>query len=173
MRGYHPETNTWDSPLPLDEIFAIEEPSTLSEELGYFTLYKFSIARQKLEPREDLFLKLHHMLANIWGDGFCDLFYQQYSLADCGLVEKALREMNCHVLADLFAEAKSIYLRHNKDITEEEYRLLEPFSLRGNDGARFDEIAQQFTAAGSELFELPQRLGLYARQHQYEFQPIA
>lgn len=173
MRGYHSETNTWDYPLSLDEIFAIEEPSTLSEELGYFTLYKSSVARQKLTTIEDIFLKLHHMLANIWGDGFCDLFYQQYSLADCCRVEQALRELNCNDLAGLFAEAKSIYLRHKTELTEEEYGELEPFSLSGHDGARFDEIAHQFTAAGSEIFELPLHLGPYARQHQHEFQPIA
>ncbi|TLD69319.1 hypothetical protein FEM03_18280 [Phragmitibacter flavus] len=149
----------------MDEIFQIEEPSTLAEELGYFILYKFSIARQKLTPAEDLFLKLHHMLAEIWGQGFFDLFYQQYSLSDCVRVEQALREMGLRTLADLFVEAKAIYLRHMPD----------PFSLgnAGPDGDRFDEIAKQFTAAGSEIFQLPLHLGPYARQHQHEFRPIA
>jgi hypothetical protein len=165
MRGDHSRTNSPDSPLTLDEIFAIEEPSTLAEALGYFIHYKFCTAQQKLTPTEDLFLKLHYMLTEIWGQGFFDLFYQQYSLSDCTRVEQALRDMGLQDLADLFAEAKAIYLRHVAD----------PFSLGkpGPDGDRFDEIANQFTATGSEIFHLPLHLGPYARQHQHEFRPIA
>jgi hypothetical protein len=169
MKGYNPASKTWDLPLDLDSIFAIEDPETVSEELGYFILYKGSVARQQRNPTEDLFLKIEQMSGYIQSGGFGDLFYQQYSLADCVRIEEALREMQLSGLADLFAEAKAIYTGHRESLTEDEYQELDPFSLSGEEGRRFDEIGKLFEADDSGIHLLPVRLATYARQRQQEF----
>lgn len=168
MRGYSPASKTWDRPLDLDSIFAIKDPETLSEELGYFILYKGSVARRECTATEKLFLNIEQMPGYIQSGGFGDLFYQMYSLADCARIEEALREMNLAVLADLFAEAKAIYTGHREHLTEEEYQALDPFSFSEEEGERFDEIGELFEADGSEIHLLPFRLATFARQRQQE-----
>jgi hypothetical protein len=173
MRGYNPASKTWDRPLDLDSIFAIGDPETLSGELCYFVVYKGSVARRERTPTEELFLKLVLMHAYIQSGGFCDLFYQQYSLADCGRIEEALREMELMALADLFAEAKTICTGHREHLTEEDCQELDPFSLSEEEGKRFDEIGELFEADASEIYLLPVRLATFARKRQQEFEPLS
>jgi hypothetical protein len=178
----------WPVPIrAFDEIWTIANKEEFAYELGKFIAHKRHARKLPLSETEHVFGILSDMQSWIEMEGFHDLFYQAYNLSDCLLVEKTMRELGTeqlanlfaeakhiylrHKLANLFAEAKHIYLRHKTDITEEEFRKLEPFDLPEGDGARFDEIAKEFYGSDSQLFELGDRLADFARKHRAEFYP--
>jgi hypothetical protein len=97
-------------------------------------------------------------------NGFVDLFYQQYSLRECHIVEAGLHVLQLHTLADLFAEAKHIYTDGRTDLTEEQYQTINPFDNRTK-WQRFDEIGEQILAEGSEVYLLSERLYAYFQKH--------
>jgi len=162
----------WPVPIKaFDEIWTIANKEEFAYELGKFIAHKRHARKLPLSEKEHVFGILSDMQAWIEMEGFHDLFYQAYKLSDCVLVEKTMREIGTERLAKLFAEAKHIYTRHKTDITEEEFRKLEPFDLPEGDGARFDEIAKEFYGSDSQLFELGDRLADFARKHRAEFYP--
>jgi len=118
---------------------------------------------QSLSQVEQVAYSLLDMGPTIQMDGFVDLFYQAYSLRECAIVEEYLRRLGLSKLADLFAEAKSLYVQGRSDITEEAYREIDPFAMTGEEGARFDELGEMATADGSELWLIPDRVFEYVK----------
>lgn len=161
-----------DWPVPIkefNEIWAISKREEFAYELSKFIGHKLHTRKLPLSRTEHSFHLVSDMQSTIEMEGFQDLFYQAYSLSDCVLVENVMREIGADRLADLFAEAKTIYMRRKTDLTEAEYQKLDPFDLPEPDGSRFDEIAELFYASGSQLFELGDRLADFARKHREEF----
>ena len=137
--------------------------------MSKFVGHKRHARKLPLSLTEHAFDLLSNMQSWIEMEGFHDLFYQAYSLSDCILVESVMRQIGADRLAELFVEAKTIYMRHKTDLTEEEFQKLSPFDLPDPDGSRFDEIAEQFYASDSQLFELGERLADFARKHRIVF----
>lgn len=102
------------------------------------------------------------MLPRIEMEGFVDLFYQCYSLKDCAIVQTALRKLELNRLAQGFAEAFSIYSNGNAEITEQEYRLIDPFG-NSEHWNRFDQIGEELLAPSSEIYLISERLELYVK----------
>jgi hypothetical protein len=154
--------------LPWEEIWVIRTAAEFAGALGqYLTVKKFS-RREPLSPAESVFLLLSRLPPVIESGGLADLFYQQYSLDDCRLVESGLAEAGLPLLADLFTEALSIYTLHNSFITQAAYEVLEPFDIPRKEQHRFDQIGGIFSASSSEII---QKLAAYARQRRGEFSP--
>jgi hypothetical protein len=161
------ELETKDTYL-LEEFWAVRDDNEFAFHLAHYMFAK-SVHRQlPLSLTEQNIWDLEWLYIRICGEGFCDLFYQQYSLADCTRLEAFMRELNLHQLADWFAEAKAIYCRRRTGLSEEEYRQLEPFSLSDTEGKRFDEIGELFIGEHSELFDLGWRIRHYANRHRTE-----
>jgi hypothetical protein len=148
-------------PQQLDEILTLDG--------GPFgvAFYDYLVAKKNggasLHPAEEEAWLLLTMPLDIYMEGFVDLFYQLYSLRDCAIVEACLKKLDLHRLAALFAEAKALYTDGRTDLTEEEYHQIDPF---GEDDRwqRFDEIAQDVLAAGSELYLIGERVELYIKE---------
>ena len=157
-------------PLPikqLDEIWEITQTKDFNYELTRFLWRKRDSQTSILSQIEHAFELLSSMGWWIATQGFQDLFFQQYTLSDCALVEHTLREIRAIELADLFGEAKQIYLRHKTDLSEEEFQDLNPFDFLEPDGSRFDEIAD--IVSDGVLLEFEEGLAAYARKHHMEF----
>jgi uncharacterized protein DUF4375 len=152
-----------------DDIWTISNKEDFTYELSKFIGHKRHARKLPLSRIEHAFALLSDMQSWIEMEGFHDLFYQQYTLSDCVLVEGTMREIGADRLADLFEEAKQIYMRRKTNLTEEEFRELAPFDIPEPDGSRFDEIADQFYGSDSQLFELGERLADFARKHRQEF----
>lgn len=162
---------SFPQPAPIKafaELWTISEPGEFVYQLSRFISHKKSTRKAPLSPAEYTFQLLMDMQPTIEMEGFQDLFFQAYSLADCVLVESGLREIGAHQLADLFAEAKSIYTRRKTDLTEAEYQDL-TLDIPEPDGSRFDEIGEQFLAGDSQLYEFGERLADFAQAHKPEF----
>jgi len=153
----------------LEEIWKLQDSPELVRELDNLLSHKRFVRKVPLSEIEHAFLLVASMPTSIMMEGFQDLFYQQYSLADCHVVEATLRELGAERLAQPMEEARGIYTRHRPDISQEEYEQLDPFDLPDLDGRRFDEIAELVSADDSELFELDTPLAEFARRHQQEF----
>jgi hypothetical protein len=151
-----------------DEFWSVGDDNEFVYHLTNYIFAKSIHRKLPLSTTEQNIWDLVDLYTSICGEGFCDLFYQQYSLADCTRLEAFMRDLNVHQLADWFAEAKDIYCRHRTDLAESEYQLLEPFSLSGTEGDRFDEIGELFIGEGSELFDMDWRIRGYANQHRSE-----
>ena len=161
-----------DWPIPVkkfEDIWTTLDPEKLVYELDNYLSHKHHVRKLPLSQTERGFLLLASMQSWIEMEGFHDLFYQQYSLSDCVLVERVMREIGVERLADLFTEAKRIYMRHRTNLTEDDFKQLDPFDLPEPDAARFDEIAEAVYASDSELFLLADGLARYARNHREEF----
>jgi hypothetical protein len=154
--------------LPWEEIWAIKAADEFTRALGqYLAVKKFS-RREPLSQAETSFLLLARLMPVIESAGLADLFYQEYSLDDCRLVEVGLVQAGLPRLAELFAEARSIYTLHNPLITQAAYEMLEPFDIPRKEQPRFDQIGGILSAEGSEI---TQKLAAYARQRRGEFSP--
>ena len=163
---------TADWPVPIkdfNEIWTISNKDDFAYELSKFIGHKWHARNAPLSETERAFALVSDMQSWIEMEGFQGLFYQQYTLSDCVLVERTMREVGVDRLADLFAEAKLIYMQRKTNLTEEEFRALDPFDIPEPDGGRFNEIADQFYASDSQLFELGQRLADFALKHRQEF----
>jgi hypothetical protein len=154
--------------LRLEEIWKLQDAQEFVYQLGMW-LHDKKSEKIQLNRIEHLFDMLCSMQSWIEMEGFCDLFYQQYSLSDCNLVEEGLKEIGADKLAGLFREAKDIYVRHNRDISEDEYTELDPLSLSEKEGARFDEIADMFYSEESGLFDLAPKLNAFAKKNALAF----
>jgi hypothetical protein len=163
-------SGSWPVPeKQFDEIWSISDKPEFAWQLGNFINYKVHGRKVAISRTEHAFDLVLHMQTRIEMEGFFDLYYQAYTLSDCLLVENVLREIGADRLADLFLEAKIIYMQHKIDLTEEEFRKLDSFDLPEPDGSRFSEIEEQVYADDSQLFELGERLADYARKHRDEF----
>jgi len=137
----------------LNEILNIAECNELVS--GFYSyLVEKKNSKQELNNVEEVVYLLVSMLLDIEMEGFVDLFHQLYSLRDCLVVEHNLRQFELYKLADLFSEAKLIYINGKLDITQEEYKQLNPFFLDEIQGRRFDEIGDLILAENSEIYEI-------------------
>jgi hypothetical protein len=152
----------------LEDFWAVQDDDEFAFHLAHYIFAKSVHRKLPLSTTEQNIWDLEWLYTRICGEGFCDLFYQQYSLCDCARLESFMRELKLAQLADWFSEAKAIYCRHQLDLTEDQYRQLDPFSLSDIDGKRFDEIGELFIGEGSELFDIGWRIRTYANQHRSE-----
>jgi hypothetical protein len=137
----------------INEIVLIKDCNELVAEF-YFFLSEKNL-KYKLNEIEEVVYLLLNMLSSIEMDGFVDLFHQQYSLRECLIVENSLRQFEFNKLADLFSEAKSIFINNKFDITQEEYEQIPPFAYEERpNGERFNEIGELFLAKDSEIYHL-------------------
>jgi hypothetical protein len=138
---------------PLNEIINIAKCNELVSEFYSYLIEKKN-SKQELNDIEEVVYLLVSMLLDIEMEGFVDLFHQLYSLKDCLVVEDNLRQFGLHKLADLFSEAKLIYINGKLDITQEEYKQINPFILDEIHGRRFDEIGDLILAEDSEIYKI-------------------
>lgn len=149
----------------LEEVLRLDDPKEVVSELNGLLADKQTAGKARLSDTERAFMLVASMQEAIMWEGFQDLFYQKWSLADCILAEATLRELGAKQLARLLQEAREIYTRHKPEMTEEEYQELDPFDLPEPDGERFDEIADLVSADDSQLFELDTPLAKFARKY--------
>ncbi len=145
---------------------SLQELVTLNNPEFCLQFYDYLIekinAKQPLHEFEEVSYLLLTMKLDIEMEGFIDLFYQLYSLRECRIVEENLRKFGFNRLADLFVEAKNLYIGGKSDITEEEYRDIDPFD--NEDSLRsLDEIGEQIMAEGSGIYLIGERVCEYAR----------
>jgi len=95
----------------LEEIWRLQDPGELVYELENYVSHKRFARRAPLSTTEHVFSLLASMSSWIEAEGFQDLFYQQWSLTDCHVVEHALREMGAERLARLLEEASTLWLK--------------------------------------------------------------
>jgi hypothetical protein len=153
----------------LEEVWALEDAGKFAGALREYLYDKERKRRIPLSVCEQNVRDICDLYSEICLDGFNTLFYQVFSLAGCQRVEIAMRDIGLRELADWFAEARLIYCRGRSDLTEEAYDSLEPFSLGGAEGRRFDEIGELFIGDGSELFKIAAPIKAYATKHRGEF----
>jgi hypothetical protein len=137
----------------LHEILNITDCNELIS--GFYSyLVEKKNSNQKLNDVEDVVYLLVSMLLDIEMEGFVDLFHQLYSLQDCIVVEQNLRRFRLHKLANLFNEAKLIYINGNLDITQEEYKEISPVIPDEIQSRRFEEISDLVLAEDSEIYKI-------------------
>jgi hypothetical protein len=112
-------------------------------------LFERQRAGRELTALEASLIDLCDLQFHIEVNGFCNVFCQQLSLSRARRLGALLRDMGMHGVAALFDEALVIYCR-GRDVSDREFQRLEPFSLDGDAGRRFDEIGEAFLPA---LFE--------------------
>lgn len=151
-------------PLSLEQILSLT-----AGEFGvafYDYLVEKKNRRQTLHPVEEEAWLVLTMQFDIEMEGFVDLFYQLYSLRDCAIVDACLKKLGLHRLAELFLEAKQLYVGGQTAITEAKYQSINPWkdTLGKNDGwSRFEAIEKEFLAPGSELFMVWDRVESYVK----------
>jgi hypothetical protein len=84
-------------------------------------------------------------------NGFCDLFYQEFSLDECKKIIYWFSCLGLHELSEKFKEALNIYCR-NKNVNSQEFKQLEPFSIEEGQGNLFDEIGRYFDTDDCGLY---------------------
>lgn len=164
-----PKTKPMNQVKPFADIWEINDAFEFVRTLSQYLEDKKVFRKITLNNIESTFYLLATMQGAIEAEGFADLFYQEYSLNECKLVEKGLVEIGLHGLAGLFVEAFEIYTRHNPQITPEMYETLDPFDLPEKEGQRFDQIADDIYADDSELFMIYSKLANYARERRSHF----
>src|SRR5207237_1086703 len=147
--GIFPRSFLVPTPMPLATILTLT-----GNDFG-IAFYDYLSAKtgndERLNSVEHEAWLLMTMLLDIEMEGFEDLFYQFYSLEECRIVETTLKKLELHKLACLFAEAKTLYIGGRTDITEDEYRAIDPWTntLGKNDGwSRFEAIGEEILAEG-------------------------
>lgn len=156
-------------PIRLDDVWGFADADEFAGALRNYIRDKELSRELPLSICEQNVRDIFDLYAEICIDGFATLFYQVFSLADCQRVEAAMREMELIQLTDSFAEARFIYCRGRNDLSEAEYAALDPFSLDGAEGERFDEIGRLFIGSDSELFKIAAPIQAYAIKHRAEF----
>jgi hypothetical protein len=157
---HHPDDMSTPASRRLSEILS------LSASEFQLAFYDYLVAkRSRREPLTAVETEgwlLLTMLPHIEMEGFVDLFCQLYTLEECGIVKAALDKLRLRRLASLFAEAFSIYTSGRPDITEEEYRAVDPFG-DGPEWRRFDQIDTEILAKGSEIYLIGERVEQYVK----------
>jgi hypothetical protein len=120
----------------------------------YGYLAKKRTAGESVNEFEEVVYLLVNILLITEMEGFIDLFYQAFSLRQCRVVARSLDELGLDKLAALFTEALNIYLNGRSNISEEEFKAINPFEMRQECGQRFDEISMQILAPDSEIYLL-------------------
>jgi hypothetical protein len=149
------------------EILVLDCPDLVNE-LYEFVSEKHRTGQTLLPIEEETYLALS-MLADIEMEGFVDLFHQFYTLRETDVVEGFLQKLELKRLAKLFAEARSIFTNSRVELTEEEYKEINPFDHDAR-WQRFDKIGNEILAEGSEVFLIGDRVCAYVRAHLNEFQ---
>ena len=137
----------------LNEILEINDCNELVSEFYFFVSDKKSF-KLELNKIEEVAYLLLSMLPSIEMDSILDLFHQLYSLDECVVVEKSLRQFELNKLADLFNEAKSIFINNKSNITQEEYKQIDLGTINENQDRRLDEISKMILAKDSEIYRL-------------------
>jgi hypothetical protein len=138
----------------LNEVFKIDNCDEFVSELYGYLIDKIN-SHQELNDVEEVAYLLLSMKLDIEMEGFVDLFHQLYSLRECFVVEQSLRKFGLHKLADLFSEAKRIFINGNNNLTQEEYEQIDPFLLGKTQSHRFGEIGDLILAENSEIYKIP------------------
>lgn len=148
--------------MSVEDILRIEDSSEFCLALLRHCADKRYRQRVSLTDLEEMAFLVLNLENDILMEGFVDVFYEQYSLRECPIVEDGLRAFGLPVTADLFAEAFRIYVNGELDISDEAYKAVDPF---GDDPRwnRFDEIGDLITAPDSEIRQLPDRLASYIK----------
>jgi hypothetical protein len=152
-------------PLPLADILKLESADFGVPFYGYLVDRKNS--GEPLHPVEEEAWLVLTMQLDIEMEGFVDLFYQLYSLRECDIVEATLRKIGLHRLAELFVEAKKLYVGGRTDISQSEYDAIDPWvdTLGKNDGWKeFEAIDREIMAEGSEIYLVWPRMEKYVKQ---------
>jgi hypothetical protein len=157
-----------DKQLNVNQIFEIDSPENFIINLFHYLTIK-SNARKPFTEAERLAFLLLNFEPTIAINGFCDLFHQAYTLKECRIVESGLKMLGLIKLAELFGEAEQIYLRHNLDITDEEYKELEPFGFDETESKRLDEIEKLVWERESELYQIGLKVFLFAKENHTQF----
>jgi hypothetical protein len=152
---------------PLAEILTNDNCDWLCGELYGFIIQK-KIDCQPLHPVETVIYLMMVMRDDMAMEGFIDLFHQLYSLEECRIVEDKLREFGLYRLADLFAEAKHLFIEGRTEITQSEYEEIDPFQYDDSWRERFDAIGDQVIAPDSEIYQLAEPLCRYVRANAAE-----
>jgi hypothetical protein len=137
----------------IGEILSLPDCGKMVNEYYDYIAKKLGDGEPLNEIEEIVYLLVNTLLISEM-EGFVDIFYQAFSLRQCRIVAKSLNELGLYKLAGLFAEALDIYLNGQSDISEEEFRAINPFAMNQEHGQRFDEISAQILAQDSEIYLL-------------------
>ena len=154
----------------LKDILDLNEPLDFCTKFYQYLIDK-RINDKPLNEAEEVAFMLLRMESSIYINGFVDLFYQQYSLRECIIVEEFLKNLGLDKLASLFNEAKMIYIRGQEGITEQAYKDINPFEMGEEQGDRFNEIGEIVLAEGSELYLIPGRIYDYIKTNSGQYTP--
>ena len=124
----------------LAEILASEEPE---EAISDLASWLGKIPDDERNAPEQAAYLLTYMSWPIVTNGFHDLFFQAWSLADYRQAISHLEELGCIREKTLLEEAFQIYTRGNLNVSQEEFSNLDPFG-EGAEWERFDKIADEF-----------------------------
>lgn len=113
---------------------------------------------------ESIYLVLD-MLPSMEMDGIDSLFHERYSLQECVIVENFLRELRFNRLADLFANAKFVFVGGRLDITQAEYEQIDLAQMQPTQSSELDQIADRILESGSEIYLTGEFLCDYIRSH--------
>ena len=136
--------------MKIKEIFDIDDGATFINEL-YDYLDEKRNSSAGLSKGERLIDFYYRFMASRDMDGFCDLFYQAFSLEECKDLIQWFSELGLDKAAGYFSEALDIYCRR-RVVTSEEYHQLNPFDLEEAEGRRFDEIGKFFDSEECGLY---------------------
>ncbi|MEP6895306.1 MAG: DUF4375 domain-containing protein [Chloroflexota bacterium] len=157
-----------DKQLTISQIFEIDNPENFIINLFHYLTIK-SNAGESFTESERLSFLLLSFEPTIAINGFIDLFHQAYTFDECRIVESGLKTLGLIKLAELFSEAKQIYLRHKLNITDEEYKELEPFGFDKKESKRLDEIEKLVWERESELYQIGLKVFLFAKENHKQF----
>ncbi len=116
------------------------DPDNMHPDLGFW-LQAIPESERNFEEQRNLLLM--GMSWPIVCNGFCDLFYQAWTLTEYQTVISYLTELGRTREKNLLEEAFGIYVRGNENVTQEEFSQLDPFG-KGPEWDRFDEIGNEF-----------------------------
>ena len=154
--------------LTADQIFEIDSPENFIINLFHYLTIK-SNSRKPFTEAERPVLLLLNFEPTIAINGFGDLFHQAYTLKECQIVENGLKLLGLIKLAELLGKVKQIYLRHNLDVTDEEYQELEPFGFDETESKRLDEIEKLVWKTEGELYQIGLKVFLFAKENHTQF----
>lgn len=129
--------------MNIEEIINISDDTEFINQLADYILNKTdnNEGLSKGERFIDLYIRF---LAAKDMDGFGDLFYQEYSLKECEDIIYWFNELGLVEASKKFNRALEIYCNGKKDISDEEFKELDPFALEESQGKEFDTIGKFF-----------------------------
>jgi hypothetical protein len=128
------------------------------EEMEEFELKLFEVIDEKLEKNISLsegekYINLYYRFMTEKDiNGFCDIFYQEFSLEEIKKLIKWVEEIGLNESSKQLEEALNIYCG-GKLLTEDEYLDINPEEFNEKDGKRFYEIGEYFEKEDCGLYE--------------------